>query len=728
MKKTIFLSFLLLLSIIAKGHDIEVDGIYYLINGNEATVSFEGDVYDYETHEHYYTGDIVIPETITYEGITYRVTSIGYMAFYLCGVNSVVLPNSIVTIDSRAFHDCYSLKSINIPRSVKTIGADAFYGCYSLPSIEIPNSVTSIGSAAFWDCEQFTSFYIPYSVKAIANSTFNGCKRLNKIFIPNSVTSIGNQAFGGCYNLRSIEIPNSITTIGYLAFMGCSGLKDVHIGYSVTSIGSSTFENSVNNIYCYAATPPTINENTFKTYNATLHVPASSLAAYFTAPYWSNFWNIIGDAVAPLGLSINKNSEELQLGEQIKLSATVSPTNASNKIVMWKSSDESIATVDDNGLVTAIGSGECDIIASCFGIPAICHIEVNNLMVNIELDLQEAMLLPNHILTLTPSATPILPEIVVTSSNPEVAAARIMNGIIQVVGIKEGTTTITVGSADGTAIPATCEVTVYTERGDVNCDGYVNISDVTSLIDYLLSGNQDGIKIDNADTYHDGKVNISDVTTLIDYLLSGRWSNDEPVIPGDNHEYVDLGLPSGTLWATMNIGANSPEEHGDYFAWGETAPKEVYDWSTYKWCNGTNNTLTKYCTQSDYGYNGFTDGKTELDFEDDAAYVNWGILWRMPSLEQLQELLEECDWQWTQRNGVNGRLVTGPNGNSIFLPAAGNRYNDSLYHEGSYGDLWSRTHRSLLYNAYYFYFGSGNVNWDYIDRFRGFTVRAVREP
>ena len=107
----------------------------------------------------------------------------------------------------------------------------------------------------------------------------------------------------------------------------------------------------------------------------------------------------------------------------------------------------------------------------------------------------------------------------------------------------------------------------------------------------------------------------------------------------DNHEWVDLGLPSGTLWATTNVGASKPEEYGDYFAWGETKPKSVYDWDTYKWCKGDDyHQLTKYCNLSNYGDNGFVDNKTELDPGDDAAYVNWGSKWRMPSLEQMQEL------------------------------------------------------------------------------------------
>lgn len=247
-------------------------------------------------------------------------------------------------------------------------------------------------------------------------------------------------------------------------------------------------------------------------------MPATSLAAYFTAPYWSNFANIIGDAVEVTGISIDNENAELQLGEQLQLTATVTPLNASIRNVLWQSTDETVATVED-GKVTAVGYGECDIIASCFGMRVVCHISVS---LHIMLDQQEAMLLPNHMLTLTPSATPALPELVVTSSDPTVAAARVMNGRVQIVGIKEGTTTITVNSADGKAHPGTCLVTVYTERGDLNCDGYHTISDVTSLINYLLTDNASNIKIENADLNDNETITISDVTALINLLLTGR--------------------------------------------------------------------------------------------------------------------------------------------------------------------------------------------------------------
>ena len=197
----------------------------------------------------------------------------------------------------------------------------------------------------------------------------------------------------------------------------------------------------------------------------------------------------------------------------------------------------------------------------------------------------------------------------------------------------------------------------------------------------------------------------------------------------DTMEYADLGLPSGTLWATCNVGASSPEEYGDYFAWGETSPKSEYNWSTYTWCNGSYDTMTKYCQQSGYGYNGFTDSLTELLAEDDAATANWGSGWRMPSLDQIKELYNSnyTTTTWTTQNGVNGRKITSKNGNSIFLPAAGYRYDASLDDAGSYGNYWSRSlSTSYSYSACNLCFSSIYVDWRNYDRSYGRSVRPVR--
>ena len=186
---------------------------------------------------------------------------------------------------------------------------------------------------------------------------------------------------------------------------------------------------------------------------------------------------------------------------------------------------------------------------------------------------------------------------------------------------------------------------------------------------------------------------------------------------------VDLGLPSGTLWADRNVGADSPEAYGDYFAWGEVTPKSEYNWSTYKWCNGSDNTLTKYCT---YSSNGTVDNKTTLDLEDDAAYVNMGSEWRVPTRAEQDELRNNCTWTWTTQNGVNGYKVTGKNGNSLFLPAAGYCNSSGLSYTGSDALYWL----SSLWEpnpclADVLYFGSDRYYIDSLYRYYGQPVRAV---
>jgi hypothetical protein len=194
----------------------------------------------------------------------------------------------------------------------------------------------------------------------------------------------------------------------------------------------------------------------------------------------------------------------------------------------------------------------------------------------------------------------------------------------------------------------------------------------------------------------------------------------------NNHEWVDLGL--SVKWATCNIGAESPEDYGDYFAWGETTPKYAYDWSVYKYVsdNINNTNITKYCTDSVYGYNGFTDTLTVLELNDDAARANWGGSWRMPTRAEQDELREKCTWTSTTLNGVSGYKVTSKrNGNSIFLPAAGWRYSEYVANDWI-GYYWSSSLNSDdPYCAYMLEFGGGEVICSYNSRSNGKPVRAV---
>ena len=197
-------------------------------------------------------------------------------------------------------------------------------------------------------------------------------------------------------------------------------------------------------------------------------------------------------------------------------------------------------------------------------------------------------------------------------------------------------------------------------------------------------------------------------------------------VKNNGHEYVDLGLPSGTKWATCNVGATTPEGYGNYYAWGETTTKSIYNWSNYKWCNGSYSSMTKYCTLSYYGT---VDNKTTLDLSDDAAYVNWGSSWRMPTKAEQDELRNTSytTWTWITQNEVNGYIVTSKtNGNSIFLPVAGYCSDSDLRSTGSDGLYWSSSlYSSSPSGAYGLSFRSDVVYRGDYDRYHGRSVRAV---
>ena len=374
MKRTL-LFILAFLPMLASADPVEIGGICYnLVEGTKEA----------EVTANLYRGDITIPESIEYEGITYSVTAIGEYAFYYCtGLKSVTIPNSVATIGESAFDGCKnlssvtiangvtsigvaafqmcsSLTSLTIPNSVTAIAEGAFQGCSGLQSIvvdkgntvydsredcnaliktsdnklitgcmntTIPNSITAIGSWAFFLCDGLTSINIPNSVTGIEQSAFWGCKNLVSINIPNSVTEIEEQTFALCEALTSVTIPNSVTTIGDQAFSGCIGLTSVTIGSKVKTIGSLAFTDCLNllDVYCYAEKVPETQNEVFRyanIENVTLHVPATSVSAYQAVEPWKNFKEIVA-------LSENDTDDSdylpfVELGKQWHVTSTAS--------------------------------------------------------------------------------------------------------------------------------------------------------------------------------------------------------------------------------------------------------------------------------------------------------------------------------------------------------------------------------------------------------------------
>ena len=408
-------------------------------------------------------------------------TGIAGGAFHYCtGLTEVTIPNSVTSIGSSAFSGCSGLTEVTIPNSVTTIGGMTFYNCTGLTEVTIPNSVTTIGDNAFNYCNGLTQVTIPNSVTTIGYRAFYGCTGLTSVTIPNSVTTIGDGAFQYCTGLTSVTIPNSVSTIGGSVFDGCkylqrmtilcsaydnnigaSNVSYLYLGENVTSIkglGISPYQ-----VYCYGSTPPACDENTFKNYTGTLHVPADAVASYFSAPIWSNFTNIVGDAVAPTNVSIDKQELTIKLGQSYQFTAVMQPENMTGVTPQWCSTNPAVATITSYGELTAIATGETDVILTCnMNLTDTCHVTVVEEMITISLDKHEVTLNVNEMVTITPSHTPQVAIVEYTYSNTDesVLMTRMNGGKVQGLALVPGTSIITVGSADGKAVPDYCVVTV----------------------------------------------------------------------------------------------------------------------------------------------------------------------------------------------------------------------------------------------------------------------------
>ncbi len=722
------------------------------------------------------------------------ITEIGSSAFEgSSSLTYLSVPQSLISIGSRAFYGCTSLesRSLYIPDSVTSIGSQAYENCLNLTSLEIPSSVTDIGVEAFGGCVGLASIIVDSSnpvfdsrencnaiIRTDTNELVSGCKNT---VIPNSVTKIGACAFYGCSGLASIEIPSSVSHIGISAFTYCTGLTSItvyadtppqldnHLVFSGTNncpiyvpAGSVAAYKSAwseyadriqampsqNNVIYYTSTDGQVvtpnksdvfganiisNEyvngrgvitfdgdvtsigkdafNAYSTLNSRLtsiEIPSTVTSIGYAAFYCcSNLISIvIPDSVSSIGQYAFRYCSAL---ESIEIPNTVSVIDS-----FVFDGCSSLIAFDIPDSVTSIGRG-------AFSDTGLSSIEIPSSVTTIDLNPFERC--------------QRLASIIVDPDNAAFDSRNNCNAIIR---------------KDNNALISGCMNTIIPDSvkrisgwAFLGCTGLSSI-EIPSSVEMLA---------------HEAFLHCLNLTSVTVYAITPPTLNDDTVFDDTNdcpiyvpaqsvnayksawsvyadriqaipdiHEAVDLGL--SVKWATCNVGASSPEEYGDYFAWGETEPKSNYDWSTYKWCNGSENTLTKYCSNSSYGNNGFTDNKTVLDLEDDAARVNWGGSWRMPTEAEWTELRNNCTRTWTTQNGVNGYRVTsnkaGYTDRSIFLPSAGYKFGTSLSNVGSSGNSWSSSVGTLYpNNAWEVNFYSGSISSFYSSRCYGFSVRPV---
>ena len=462
----------------------------------------------------------------------------------IVGCKNTVIPSSVTSIGNSAFSGCHGMTSITIPSSVKSIGRYAFTWCSSLTSISIPSSVTSIESTAFDGCAGLSSITVSSNntvydsrdncnaiIKKSNNILIRGCK--NTVF-PSSVTGIGEYAFFGCTSITSITIPSNVTSIGEEAFTRCDYLASVTIPSTMISIGNRAFSLCfrLTSVTCLASIPPTIG-NAYTFYHpdkATLYVPAGKKSAYQNADYWKEFSQIIELPVLATSISLNKTSAELIEGNTMQLTATVLPSNATNKTVTWTTSNSSVATVSSNGLVTAKAVGNATITARTTdgsNLSASCSVTVEQssvLATSISLNKTSAELNTGGTLQLTATVLPsnaTNKAVTWTTSNSSVATVS-SNGLVT--AKNPGNATITARTTDGSNLSATCYITVLN-------------SSIISFADASVKA----LCVQNWDTDGDGELSIAEAAAVTD--LGSVFKSNKNITAFGELQYF-LGLTS----------------------------------------------------------------------------------------------------------------------------------------------------------------------------------------
>ena len=423
--KAFLLSFMLMFAIGSYGQSGQVGNLSWNITDDVLTISGTGAMSDigYKSHWRIYG--------------------------YYDRIRKVVIENGVTSIGNEAFREFRSLTRVEMPGSVTSIGDNAFNNCSELINIKLPDNLVSIGSNAFEFCSKLTSIDIPNSVTSIGSGAFNECFELRSVKLPENITVLKNSVFESCYSLTNVKIPNSVVGIGGMVFYQCYDLATVDV-YWENPINISFMEMSY------------IFDHYENVINLTLVVPAGTKTLYENATVWGNFKTITERVSAPV-TSVSlfpNNSANLVVGSSLQLTATVSPENATDKSLTWRSNNKMVATVDSSGKITALapGSAKITVTTNNEGKTAIFDVTVFEIpATSVIMDITEDSIQIGETLQLTATVNPSYSSNVTWSSGNESVAT--VDHIGRVTGISEGSTTIIAATNNG--LIDSCAVTVY---------------------------------------------------------------------------------------------------------------------------------------------------------------------------------------------------------------------------------------------------------------------------
>lgn len=714
--------------------------------------------------------------------------SIGDAAFKGCtSLSEIRLPASLRTLGANAFEDCKKLTSINLPEGLSAISASTFSGCSVLKDVTIPSSVTAIGSSAFYNCPLIEILDLPNSVSTIGTNAFSQCKGLNFATVGTGIKTIDSGAFSNCTMLKAFYcLAPTAPTTNSNAFSGSDPasitlyVPDESVSsYSgkspwstfATTLGLSAGPTYMSSLtlspevlvlsddpldenYIKATVFPADATNTKVTWTSSNTSVATVSRTGLVSPIAEGVATITCTASDKHGaqstalvivknrfqsvtsLSLDHSSVSLTEGQRMQLVPTTLPLTASYDALSWTTSDSNIAIVSPTGVVTAISEGSAEITAATgdgSNLTASCMVLVEAPMESSTIgegdvtgdgavDEDDLLALKNHLFNRT-AETGVDYDVnhdgIVTVADMATIKALIKGENEPNVGpLKFLSVSSSYSMSSGATKTITPQFVPYRAGRHL-----VWTTDDETLV--KLTTTKDGACI--VEALAPGRVNLT-VSANDGSGLSRTVVVD--IAPGygvtDGHQWVDLGLPSGTLWATSNIGASAPEAYGSYIAWGETAAKSNYSWTTYALANGSSTTLKKYCTASAYGTR---DDKEVLESADDAACQLWSENWTMPTNIEFEELFNEAytTSKWTVQSGIAGRLVTSKTtGCSLFLPAAGYMNGTAASSAGTGGYYASKNLASPSIYAYGLNFGESSVapsNTSY--RHYGLSARPV---